>query len=122
VRTEKKKFIGVWKLDKPICCTKEVSGKCFQSNIAGVSVSFFFSSCPETYIPTSDSLSKGNLIAPLNITLFQNKINWGMIHAWPEGLFSVNFLLCIWIGNEPDAPCVYADFLRWKKVQQLIFD
>lgn len=53
------KFIGVWKLDKPIYCKKEVSGQCFQSNISGVSVTFCFPFCPETYNGGVNSLVKG---------------------------------------------------------------
>ena len=52
------KFIGVWKLDKPIYCKKEVSGRCFQSNVSGVSVTFCFPSCPETYNGGVNSLTK----------------------------------------------------------------
>lgn len=107
------KFIGVWKLDKPIYCKKEVSGRCFQSNVSGVSVTFCFPSCPETYNGGVNSLTKGDLIAPLNV--FQEQINWGIIHAWPDGLFSVNSLLCIWDGEESEVQSIYADFPRWKE-------
>lgn len=31
-------FIGVWKLDEPIYCQKEISGKRFRTIIAGVPV------------------------------------------------------------------------------------
>lgn len=107
------KFIGVWKLDKPIYCKKEVSGRCFQSNVSGVSVTFCFPSCPETYNGGVNSLTKGDLIAPLNV--FQEQINWGIIHVWPDGLFSVNALLCIWDGEESEVQSIYADFPRWKE-------
>lgn len=106
-------FIGIWKLDKPIYCKKEVSGRRFQSNISGISVIFCFPSCPETYTGGVNSLTKGDLITPLNI--FQEQLNWGIIHAWPEGLFSVNSLLCIWDGEESEVQSIYADFPRWKE-------
>lgn len=108
------KFIGAWKLDKPIYCKKEVSGRCFQSSISGVSVSFCFPSCPETYNGIEvNSLTRGDLLAPLDI--FREQINWGTIHAWPEGLFSVNWLLCLWYGEESEVQSIYADFPRWKE-------
>ena len=107
------KFIGVWKLDKPIYCKKEVSGRCFQSKVSGVNVIFCFPSCPKTYNGGVNLLTKGDLIAPLNV--FQEQINWGIIHAWPEGLFSVNSLLCIWDGEESEVQSIYADFPRWKE-------
>ena len=107
------KFVGVWKLDKPIYCKKEVSGRCFQSSISEISVSFCFPSFPETYNCGVCSLIKGDLIAPLSI--FQEQIDWGTIHAWPEGLFSVKSLLCIWDGEEAEVQSIYADFPRWKE-------
>lgn len=36
------KYIGVWKLDEPLYCRKEVSGKHFCSTIAGVPVVLLF--------------------------------------------------------------------------------
>lgn len=112
-------FVGVWKLDKPIYCKKDISGKWFKSCIAGVTVSLGFPYCPETYSSGPESLINGDLIAPLGI--FKEQINWGMIHAWPEGLFSVNALYCVFSGEEADAQRVYTDFLRWKeKVNDLV--
>ena len=105
-------YVGVWKLDEPIYCKKEVSGKSFESVIGGMKVCFCFPSCPEEMPEIRNSLDKGDLIAPLNF--MQEQINWGTIHAWPEGLFSVNALLCV---GKDDARMekIYEDFPRWKE-------
>lgn len=107
------KFCGVWKLDKPIYCKKDVSGKVFTTKIGGVDVILAFPICPETYDTNTNSLVEGDLITPIG--LFFKNINWGMIHAWPEGLFSVNAIVCTCFGNEEDLQKVYADFPRWKE-------
>ena len=56
------KFIGGWKLDKPILCKREVSGKCFQSNSLKTRVTFCFSTCLEFYDRKIGSFDKGDLI------------------------------------------------------------
>lgn len=71
-----------------------------------------FPPCPEEMPESRNSLDKGELIAPLNF--IQEQINWGTIHAWPEGLFSVNALLCIGKGDERIEK-IYEDFPRWKE-------
>ena len=107
------KFCGVWKLDKPIYCKKEVSGKNFITKIGGVDVVVAFPICPDTYDANSHSLQAGDLITPIG--LFDKGINWGMIHAWPEGLFSVNAIVCTCLGDEEDVHKIYSDFPRWKE-------
>ena len=42
-------------------------------------------------------------------------MNWGIIHVWSDGLFSVNSLLCIWEGDESEVQSIYTDFPRWKE-------
>lgn len=71
-----------------------------------------FPPCPEEMPESRNSLDKGELIAPLNF--IQEQINWGTIHAWPEGLFSVNALLCIGKGDERIEK-IYEGFPRWKE-------
>lgn len=113
------KFVGVWKLEEPIYCKKEVSGKSFESIIGGMKVCFCFPSCPEEMSEIGNTLDKGDLIAPLKF--MQEEINWGTIHAWPEGLFSVNALLCIGKGDESIIEKIYEDFPRWKeKFEKLV--
>ena len=57
-------FIGVWKLDEPIYCQKEISGKRFRTIIAGVPVVIAFPSLPDAYDGESKALSSGDLISP----------------------------------------------------------
>lgn len=106
-------FIGVWKLDEPIYCQKEVSGKRFCSTIAGIPVVFAFPSLPETYNGESKALSSGDLISPF--PPFQSQVNWGMINAWPDGLFTVNALVVAVFCEKEQMAQVYADFPRWKE-------
>lgn len=108
-----KTFVGVWRLEEPIYCKKEVSGKSFESVIGGMKVYFGFPSCPDVLPDGSNSLTEGDLIAPVDLNF--KKINWGKIHAWPEGLFSVNALFCIARGDENTIEKIYEDFPRWKE-------
>lgn len=87
--------------------------KNFKTKIGGVNVLICFPICPEIYDGSKVSLTEGDLIAPIGI--FDKGINWGMIHTWPEGLFSVNAVVCVCFGNEEDVHDVYADFPRWKE-------
>lgn len=76
-------------------------------------VYFCFPSCPDVLPDGSNSLAEGDLIAPVDLNF--RKINWGRIHAWPEGLFSVNALLCTAQGDENTIEKIYEDFPRWKE-------
>lgn len=105
-------FVGLWKLDEPIYCKKDVSGKSFKSCIGGIDTTLYFPSCPEVILD-NNSILKGDLIAPLNLKA--DKLNWGTIHEWPKGLFSVNALLCAWKDDENIADKIYEDFPRWKE-------
>lgn len=107
------KVFGIWKLDKPILCRKEISGKKFSSKIGDTEVQLCFPSCPETYDHDNMKFLNGDLIAPMGV--FADKIDWGTIHAWPEGLFSVNYLLCLIMDDEVDFQKIYTDFLEWKE-------
>lgn len=105
--------IGVITLDHSIYCRKEISGKTFKTKIADRNVLIVFPSIPDDYNPDQSNLDKGDLIVPNN--LFEGKINWGFISAWPTGLFSVNAVLCYFSGNESDIREIYQDFPRWKE-------
>lgn len=74
-------------LEKAIPCLKEVSGKIFKSKIAGHDISIVFPSIPENYDARKVDLKKGDLVVPKNV--FGEKVKWGMVNAWPKGLFSV---------------------------------
>jgi len=106
-------FIGVWKLDEPINCQKEISGKRFRSVIAGIPVVIAFPSLPDTYDGESKALSSGDLISPF--PPFQSQVNWGMINAWPDGLFTVNALGVATFCEKELMERIYADFPRWKE-------
>lgn len=108
------KYIGVIELNKSIPCRKEISGQTFKSKIAQHDVLIVFPSIPDDYDPQKDpDLQKGDLVAPCDC--FKTDINWGTIHAWPDGLFSVKYLLCYISGTENDIHEVYVDFPRWKE-------
>ena len=111
-------FIGVWKLDEPIYCQKEISGKRFRTVITGIPVVIAFPSLPDAYDGESKALSSGDLISPF--PPFQSQVNWGMINAWPDGLFTVNALVVAAFCEKELMSQIYADFPRWKeKVSKL---
>lgn len=112
-------YIAVMTLDKPIPCQKEVSGKNFKSKIAGHDVVIVFPSIPDDYNPEQHNIQKGDLVVPGD--LFKNNVVWGNVNAWPQGLFSVNHLLCYIPGEEKTIHEIYEDFPRWKeKLYKLI--
>ena len=107
-------YVGVIELTQTIPCRKEVSGQTYKSKIANHDVLIIFPSIPDDYDPEkAPDLQKGDLVVPCN--WFRDDINWGTINAWPNGLFSVNHLLCYISGTESDIHEVYADFPRWKE-------
>lgn len=107
-------FVGVIELDQPIPCRKEISGQTFKSRIADHSVLIVFPSIPDKCDPEKiGNIPEGDLVVPGDF--FKGQVNWGMISAWPEGLFTVNHLLCYISGVEADIHEVYADFPRWKE-------
>ncbi len=107
-------FVGVIKVDQPIPCRKEISGQTFKSKIANHDILVIFPSIPDDYDPAKGTdLKDGDLVVPGD--LFNSQVNWGMINAWPDGLFSVNHLLCYISGTEADIHEIYADFPRWKE-------
>lgn len=110
-----KDFFGIWVLDKPLYCKKEISGKYFHSRIANLNVIFHFPSCPDVYDTTGDLCDTDILIPPYNTKLFSKKLHWGKIQSWPESLFSVNTLLCSFKGEDSDIQKIYTDFPRWKQ-------
>ena len=106
-------YIGIIELKKSLPCQKEVSGKTFKSRIANREVFILFPSIPDDYVPgKGPDLQNGDLVGPCG--LFKGQVNWGMINAWPKGLFTVNSVLCYLSGIEDDIHEVYADFPRWK--------
>ena len=107
-------FIGIIKVDQPIPCRKEISGQTFKSKIANHDVLVIFPSIPDDYnLAKGPDLKNGDLVVPGD--LFKGQVNWGMINAWPDGIFSVNHLLCHISGAETDIYAIYADFPRWKE-------
>lgn len=106
-------YIGVIKLDKSIPCQKEVSGKTFKSKIAGHDILIIFPSIPAEYNPDQPDIQNGDLVVPNN--LFKGQVKWGMINAWPSGLFSANALLCYASTDESGIREIYEDFPRWKE-------
>lgn len=106
-------FIGVVMLEKAIPCLKEVSGKRFKSRISGKDISIVFPSIPDDYEAGKIDFKKGDLVVPKNI--FGEKVKWGMVQAWPKGLFSVNAFLCYANGELSDIKEIYEDFPRWKE-------
>lgn len=107
------RIFGIWKLDTPILCKKEISGKEFKSRIGDMDVQFCFPSCPEIYNADNEKSLNGDLIAPLGA--FEGELDWGTIHQWPEGLFSVNYLMCLIIGDDVDYNKIYTDFLAFRE-------
>lgn len=107
-------YVGVIELKQPIPCRKEVSGQSFKTQIANKDVLIIFPSIPDDYdsIRRPD-LQNGDLVVPGN--LFKGQINWGMINAWPDGIFTTHNLLCYISGEETDIHEIYADFPRWKE-------
>lgn len=106
-------YIGVITLDKSIPCQKDVSGKIFKSKIAGHDVSIIFPYIPDDYNPNQPNLKSGDLVVPGN--LFKEKVIWGTVNAWPQGLFSVKALLCYISADQKDIQEIYEDFPRWKE-------
>ena len=106
-------ILGLWKLDTPIYCKKEVSGKEFETEINGVKLRFMFPFCPKKLDMNNNSFENGDLIAPIG--KYQNVTRWGTIHAWPEGLFSVEALMCTANGTEEDIQKIYEGFPKWKE-------
>lgn len=107
-------YIGAIELNQTIPCRKEVSGQSYKSKIANHDVLIIFPSIPDNYDPEkTPNLQKGDLV--VSCDWFRDDINWGTINAWPDGLFSVNYLLCFISGTEDDVHEVYADFPRWKE-------
>lgn len=104
-------YVGVVKLDNPIPCLKEVSGKRFNTVIAGQNVLIIFPSIPDTYDGTQKSIENGDLIVPINVF----KVNWGTINAWPKGLFSVNAFLCYINAESASIHKVYEEFPLWNE-------
>ena len=104
-------YIGVIKLDEPIPCRKEVSGKTFKSKIAGRDVLIIFPSIPVDYNPEQPDIQNGDLVVPQD--LFKGQVKWGMINAWPKGLFSVNALLCYTSTDELGVREIYDPIPRF---------
>lgn len=107
-------YIGVISLKNSIPCKKDVSGKKVKSKIAGHNVLIIFPSIPDDYDTKVESnFEKGDLVVPGN--LFEGKVNWGAVNAWPQGLFTVkNVLVYVSVG-EDDIHEIYSDFPRWKE-------
>ena len=107
-------YIGVISLKNSIPCKKDVSGKRIKTKIAGHDVLIVFPSIPDDYDAKSGpNFEKGDLVVPGN--LFKEKVNWGMVNAWPQGLFSVNNLLVYVSGKDDDIHEIYSDFPRWRE-------
>lgn len=106
-------FVGVGILENPIHCLKEVSGKTFESRIAGHNVSIVFPSIPDNYNVDEIHFPKGDLVVPKN--MFDEKVMWGRVEAWPAGLFSVHAFLCYTDGTASDVKEIYEAFPRWKE-------
>lgn len=113
-------YIGVITLEKELYCKKEVSGFTLKTKIASRDVLLIFPSIPDTYNPDPESpnLEKGDLVMEGNF--FKNKVNWGMVMKWPEGIFSVNALLCVFAADESSVAKIYEDFPRWKEKLDLL--
>lgn len=112
-------FVGVINLEKTIPCLKEVSGKTFKSRIAGREVKIVFPSIPKNYGVEPQDFINGELVVPGNI--FEKKVRWGTINAWPAGLFSVDAFLCYTCGETSDIEEIYEQFPCWKaKIHNLI--
>lgn len=112
-------YIGVITLEKPLYCTREVSGKSFKTKIADMDILVIFPSIPDDYNPEKVDLVHGDLCVQGNF--FKGKINWGMVHSWPTGIFSVNAVLCYFYGYENDVRRVYEKFPHWKEKLNKIF-
>ena len=106
-------YIGVIEFDKPLCCQKEVSGKHFNTRIAGTNVLIIFPSIPDNYNPDTYDIKNGDLVVPRD--LFKGQVSWGMVHSWPEGLFSVNRALCSFLAEDECVDAIYSEFRRWKE-------
>lgn len=106
-------YIGVIEFDKPLCCQKEVSGKHFNTRIAGTNVLIIFPSIPDNYNPDTYNIKNGDLVVPRD--LFKGQVSWGMVHSWPEGLFSVNRALCSFLAEDECVDAIYSEFRRWKE-------
>lgn len=106
-------FIGVVRLETAIPCLKEVSGKIFKSKIAGHDISIVFPSIPENYDTRKVDIKKGDLVVPKNV--FGEKVKWGMVNAWPKGLFTVQAFLCYASCEVSGIKEIYEDFPRWKE-------
>lgn len=106
-------YIGVIKFDDAIPCKKEISGKCIQTKIAGKSVRLIFPSLPEEYDFEEVDLENGDLTVPNN--LFKGRVDWGTVNKWPEGLFSVNAVICYLSGTLDEVDRIYQEFPKWRE-------
>ena len=112
------KYLGVMDLEILICCKKEVSGAHFSTKIAGHDVLIVFPSIPKDYDGSHCDIANGEL--EILGELGKGKIRWGGIHAWPEGIFSVERMTCCFSAIEDIVAEIYQDFPRWKeKVRKL---
>lgn len=107
-----KQVFGVWNLDNPIPCKKELSGEIIKSTIANTDIFFLFPKCPEHYIPNANSLKTGDLSSPIEPI---KNINWGMINAWPEGLLSITAIGIYANVSDEQVAETYAAFPAWKE-------
>lgn len=106
-------YIGVIEFEKPLYCRKEVSGKHFRSRILETEVLLIFPSIPDNFTPEAHDMANGNLVVPGD--LFKGQVSWGLVHAWPEGIFSVNRVLCYFSAIEQEVDSIYSSFRRWKE-------